>query len=72
VTGQDDPKEYRRFAAECAAAARQAADPQGREIFIRMERAWLRLAEIADKRLGGAYLPSHAMPDDSGENGHEA
>jgi len=67
-----EPEEYRRFAAECAAAARHSGDPDAREVFLRMERAWLRLAVIADKRAAGGYSHGEGLPDDSDGNGHEA
>ena len=45
----NDPNDYRRFAAECMQIAKEATDPQARASFLDMARAWLSLAEHAEK-----------------------
>jgi hypothetical protein len=48
----NDPDDYRRFAAECMQIAREATDPQARASFLDMARAWVLLAEHAEKGAG--------------------
>ena len=42
-------EEYRRHAAECVLLAEQSSDPVDKLTLMGMARAWLALAELADK-----------------------
>jgi hypothetical protein len=42
--------QYREFAEECLRLAKQVNDEHQRKILKEMAEAWIRLAEVADKR----------------------
>jgi hypothetical protein len=42
-------EDYRRHAAECVALAEQTSDPIAKLTYVGLARAWLGLADLADK-----------------------
>jgi len=51
-----DQEEYRRNAADCLHWARAASEPDIQAMFLNMARAWVLLAEQAERNSAG-YLP---------------
>ncbi|MFL6797839.1 MAG: hypothetical protein ACJ8F3_10545 [Xanthobacteraceae bacterium] len=44
------PSQYRKYAEECRALAKNARSPEQRQILSEMAQAWMQLAEQADKK----------------------
>jgi hypothetical protein len=51
------PGDYRRTAARCFELAGIVKHPESKAALIAMARAWLRLAELADKNQAEAHSP---------------
>ena len=65
--------DYKRHAAECVSLARQLSDPERRAKLLAMAKAWLRLAQLAEKNsqndvvyetpMGGQHRRRPARPE---------